>query len=110
MSEKMAVLAPMPSAMVRIAVRVKPGDLRGRRGADETCILLLRLRGLHDEGNGGGEPRPARGFRLQTLAAFGGELIEAGAAIALRCAPFCIEHAAQLHAMERGIERALFDA
>jgi hypothetical protein len=31
--EKMAVVAPMPKASVRIAVKVNPGDVHNRRSA-----------------------------------------------------------------------------
>src|SRR5436305_12076872 len=37
----MAVFAPMPSASVRIAVRVKPGDLRSWRKANLRSFILF---------------------------------------------------------------------
>ena len=53
---------------------------------------------------------PAPLFFFQALAALGGELVEAGAAIGFGDAPLGFEQAAFGHAVERWIERAFFDA
>src|SRR5690348_17526917 len=49
------------------------------------------------------------GFGVELFAAFWGKAIEAGAAIVFRGAPFGLEPAFDQHAVQRGIERAVFD-
>jgi hypothetical protein len=49
------------------------------------------------------------GFFPQPLAASGGEFVELGAAIVLRCAPTRLEQSLTDEAKQAGIERALFD-
>jgi len=55
------------------------------------------------------KPVPVVGLFTQALAAGGGEFVELGAAIVLRCAPTRLEHPLTDQAEHAGIERALFD-
>src|ERR1017187_730 len=57
-----------------------------------------------------GEPPPAFLFLLQAFLAQGRHRIEAGFAILLRLAPFGFDPALLLHAVQRGVERALLHA
>ena len=55
------------------------------------------------------QPVPAVGFFPQTLAARGGELIELGPAIVLRCAPARLQQPLPHQAKQAGIQRALLN-
>src|SRR5215468_3168996 len=52
---------------------------------------------------------PSRGLLAQSLASCGGQAVELGAAIVFGRAPFGVEQSLHLQAVQRWIERALFD-
>jgi hypothetical protein len=52
MREKMAVVAPMPSASVSIAVRVKTGDRRICRSAYEISCRRVRISVIYEHFSG----------------------------------------------------------
>src|SRR5581483_4017827 len=70
---------------------------------------MAASRGLEDFENGARVFRPERGLGAQLLPPLGGELVVLGAAVVLGQPPLRLEPAALLHAVERGVERALLD-
>ena len=84
-------------------------ELRGERSEARRGIsYFLRLSG--ERGcDGGRQPIPAIGFFSQTLAAGGGEFVELGPAIVLRCAPARLQQSLPDEAKQAGIKRALFN-
>ena len=63
---------------------------------------------LHYEGYSRGKARPALGFSVELLLAFGGQAIKLGATIVFGCPPLGFEEAAEFEAVQGGVECAFF--
>src|SRR5437762_529440 len=105
-SVNIAVVAPMPSASVIVATAVNAGIRRKVRSA---YWKSLQRSPPQCGGNRLSMPVPERRLGAETRAARTGEAVELRATVVVRHAPLASDPAAALQAVERGIERALFE-
>jgi hypothetical protein len=73
-------------------------------------LLCVCFSETEDDADGVRDAAPIVAFFGEFFAAEGSELVEAGAAVVFADAPFGLDPAVLLHAMEGGIEGTFFDA
>src|SRR5436305_487543 len=81
-------------------------SVRARTRQRSSIVRSVRLK---DEAQCVGESLPRRAFGVELPAAGGGELVEARAAVVLRCGPRRSDPAARLESAEGRVERSIID-